>query len=338
MAVLSNSFPTLLDLAVMPENKDVADVVNLLAAHNPVLEDAPAFECNRGLHHETTVKTGLPSVTWGSLYQGIPAGKGNMQTVKDTTGFVNSAAEVDTRYVDIFEKAEDKASARMDMAMDHLEAMAQEAATAIFYHDSAVDPKKPMGLAPRFSSLSAENASQVINGGGAGSDNTSIWLITWDKSSCHLIYPKSHKAGVERKDRGIIPATDSNGDRYMVYREEFSWHFGLTVRNWQYICRIANIDISDLNVAATGASANIINLMTEAYYAHKGRRSSKGKTYFYMNTTLVKYLDYQARLNTNQNLFLTFDKVGVNAKEVLHFRGIPIRECDAILNSEAKVV
>ncbi len=132
MAILSNKYPTLLDLAAMPENKDVSEVINLLAAHNPILEDAPAFECNRGLSHETTVKTGLPAVTWGALYQGIPAGKGNMQTVKDVTGFVNSAAEVDTRFVDIFEKAEEKASSRMDMAADHLEAMGQEVATAIF--------------------------------------------------------------------------------------------------------------------------------------------------------------------------------------------------------------
>jgi hypothetical protein len=337
MALLNNLYPTLLDLALMPENKDVSEIVNLLTAQNPILEDAAAYECNRGLSHETTVKTGLPTVTWGKLYKGIPAGKGNMQTIKDTTGFVNSAAEVDERMVDIFEKAEDKASCRMEMANDHLEAMAQEAAKAIFYHDSSIDAAKPMGLSPRFNSLSAENSSQIIPGGGVGNDNTSIWMITWDKRSCHLIYPKGHKAGVERKDRGLIPITDANGDRYMVYREEFAWHFGLTVRNWQYISRVANIDVSDLVVdAATGA--NVINLLTEAYYAHKGRRTSMGKTFIYMNTTLVKFLDYQARLNQNQNLFLTFDKVGVNAKEVLHFRGIPIRECDAILNSEDAVV
>jgi hypothetical protein len=337
MALLNAQYPTLLDLAVMPENKDVADVVNLLAAQNPILEDAPAFECNRGLSHETTVKTGLPEVTWGRLYKGIPAGKGNMQTVKDTTGFVNSAAEVDTRYVDIFEKAEEKASVRMEMASDHLEALAQEMATAIIYHDSSVDPSKPMGLAPRFNSLNAENSSQIIDGGGTGNDNTSIWLITWDKRSCHLIYPKGHKAGIERKDRGIIPATDASGDRFMVYREEFSWHFGLTVRNWQYLTRACNIDVSDLQInASTGA--NIVNLLTEMYYAHKGRRSSMGKTFIYMNTTLVKFLDYQARLEQGTNLFLTFDKYGPNAKEVLMFRGIPIRECDAILNSEDAVV
>lgn len=337
MAILTNKYPSLLDLAVMPENKDVSEIVNLMVQQNPILEDAAVFPANMGTSHKTTVKTGLPAVTWGRLYVGIPAGKGNMQSVVDTMGFVNSAAEVDERFVDIFEKAEDKASVRLDMANDHLEALAQEAATAMFYHNSAVDPAKPMGLAPRFNSLSAENGKQIIDAGGSGNDLTSIWMITWGKNTVHLIYPKAHKAGVQRKDRGVIPKQDSNGDTYHVYREEFAWHFGLVVRNWQYVSRVANIDTGDLTInAATGA--NIINLMTEMYYAHKGRRTSVGKTFIYANTTIVKYLDYQARLAQNQNLFLTFDKVGVNAKEVVHFRGVPLRETDAILNTEEEVV
>lgn len=207
----------------------------------------------------------------------------------------------------------------------------------MFYHDSSLDPAKPMGLAPRFNLKSAENGSQIVDAGGTGADNTSIWLISWGKNSVHLIYPKGHKVGIQRKDRGLIPRQDAAGDTYMVYREEFTWHFGLTLRNWQYVVRICNIDISDLTVnAATGA--NLINLMTEAYYKHKGRRTSQGKTYWYMNTVILKYLDYQARLNTNQNLMLTFDKVGANGKEVLNFRAIGIRECDAILNSESRVL
>jgi hypothetical protein len=337
MALLDARFPTLLDLAQMPENKDAADVINLLAAQNPILEDAPAFECNRGLFHETTVRTGLPAVAWGALYAGIPSSKGTKQTVKDTTGFVNSAAEVDCRLVDILEKAEDKASVRMDQAEEHLEAMAQEAATAIIYHNSAVDARLPMGLAPRFNSLSAENGSQIVDAGGSGNDNTSIWMVTWDKSSCHLIYPKGHMAGVQRINVGKIPKQDALGNTFMIYREEFAWHFGVTVRNWQYIARVANIDVSDLEIdASTGA--DIINLMTEMYYRHKGRRTSKGKTCIYMNTTIVKFLDYQARNAKDKNLFLTFGEYGPNAKEVLHFRGIPIRESDAILNSEDQVV
>jgi hypothetical protein len=337
MAILSNKYPTLLDLALSPDAGSSGDVINMMIQSNPILEDAMALPSNHGTFHETTVKTGLPSVTWGKLYKGIPASKGTMQTVKDTMGFVNSAAEVDTRYVDIFEKAEDKASARADMAQDHLEAMAQEAATAIFYHDSAINPDRPTGFAPRFNSLAAENGKQIIDGGGSGAGLTSVWMITWDRSASHLIYPKKHHAGLERKDRGEINKTDANGDTYFVYREEFVWHFGLSVRNWQYVSRIANID-TDLLTTNAATGPNIVNLLTEAYYAHKGRRMSKGKTFIYMNTALVKYLDYQARLAPNQNLFLTFDKVGVNAKEVLHFRGIPLRETDALLSSEDQVV
>lgn len=337
MAALDNNYPTLFDLAAMPANKDMADVINLLAKLNPVLEDAPYFECNKGTFHETTVKTGLPSVTWSKLYKGVPATKGTMQTVKDTTGRVESAAEVDERYVDIYETAAEKASVRLDMANDHLEALAQEKATAFFYHDSSADASKPMGLSPRFSSLSAENGKQIIDGGGSGSDNTSIWLITFGKQGVHFIYPKGSKAGVERKERGRIPKADSDGNTYFVYREDFAMNFGVTVRNWQYVARVANIDVSDLTIDAS-SGAKVVNLMTEAYYVHKGRRVAMGKTFWYMNTTLVKYLDYQSRLQAGQNVLFTWAQVGANAKEVLHFRGYPIRESDAIHNGEERVV
>lgn len=337
MATLNSSFVTMLDLAQMPDNKDVAGVINLLAAHNPMVEDALALPCNKGTFHETTVLTGLPEVTWGAMYQGIPSTKGTRQSVRDTTGFVESASQVDSRIVDIYEDAEEKASVLLEEASSHLEAMAQEYATALIYHDTRIDPKKPMGLAPRFSSLSAENGTQIVDGGGSGAGLTSMWMVTWDKSGSHIIFPKGHKAGIDRVSRGLIPVADANGDIYMAHREEFRAHFGLSVRNWQYVSRGANIDVDDLEIdASTGA--NLDDILTEMYYKHKGRRVSMGKTCMYMNTTLVKFLDYQTRLTPNRNLFLAFDKYGPNAKEILHYRGVPIRESDAILSNEDEVV
>lgn len=337
MALLTASDPTLLDIANMPENKDVSEMINLMAQFNPILVDAPAYPCNKGTYHLTTVRTGLPSPTWGKLYKGVPSTKGTRQSVKDTTGFLESAAEVETRLVDDVESSMDKASIRFEEAQGHMEALAQEAATAIMYHDSDVDPEKPMGFAPRFNSLSAENGSHIIDGGGTGSDNTSIWMITWDKKACHLIYPKAGKAGIERKDRGIIPKLDSNSDTYFVYREDFKWHLGLSVRDWRYVVRIANIDVSDLKEDAS-SGADLVELMTQMYYKHYGRRVNMGKTIIYANTTIVKFLDFQVRNATNKNLFLTLDKTGPNASEVLKFRGIPIHEMDVILSSEARVV
>lgn len=337
MPALTASDPTLLDVANMPENSEVKDIIDLMAQFNPIMQDALALPCNKGTYHLTTVRTGLPTPAWGALYQGVPSTKGTRQQVKDTTGFLESASEVDTRLVDDVEGSMEKASIRFEEAQGHLEALAQEAASAVFYHDSNVDPKKPMGLSPRFNDLSAENASQIIDGGGTGSDNTSIWMITWDRKASHLIYPKNGKAGIERKDRGEVPVLDASNNRYFVYREDFKWHLGLSVRDWRYISCVRNIDVSELsNDAASGA--DIVDLMTEMYYAHYGRKVNTGKTFIYMNTTLVKFLDYQVRNATNKNLFLTLDKTGPNASEVLKFRGIPIRECDAILETEDRVV
>ena len=265
MATLDNKVLTLLDLAQMPGNGQAKDVINLLAQHNPMLQDAPAIQMNMGVHHETRVLTGLPTPLWGRIYKGIPSDKATRQMVKDTAGFLEAASEVDQRIVDVFEKAEDKANIRMEEADAHLEGMAQEAATALFYHDTATDPERPLGFAPRFSSLSAENGGQIIDGGGVGADNTSMWMINWDAKSSHIIYPKGSQAGIKRVDRGLVPKLDANGDTYFNYREEFAWHLGLSVRDWRYVSRGANIDISDLSTDAT-TGANILDVLTEMYY------------------------------------------------------------------------
>jgi len=335
MAILSTGRVTLLDVAKMPNAKDVADVINLLVQYNPILMDAPALECNDGTKHKTTMLTGLPSVIWGALYQGVQASKASRQQVEDTTGFMESASEVDTRMVDFIEDAKEKASIMLQEADPHLEALAQEASSAIFYHDSRIDPKKPMGFAPRFSDTSAQNGSQIVLGGGAGADNTSMWMITWDRSTNHLIYPKGSAGGIERKTRMDIPTQDGDGNTFFVHREDFKQHLGISNRDWRYVCRGANIDVSDLSEdASTGA--DIISVLTQMYYKHEGRRAKKGSTYVYVNPTIMEYLDYQAR-NVPTNLQLQFSETGVNASEVLKYRGMGIRECDALLNSESVV-
>lgn len=336
MATLSKNNPTLADIAQMPEAKDNAEVINLLSISTPELTDAVVLPCNKGLFHETTVLVGLPSAVWGRMYKGIPTSKSARQTVKDTTGFLTAASEIDTRLIDDIQDALEKANIREDEAKNHMESMGQSAARSIWYSNQASDPDQITGFYPRFSDPTAENGKQLVNGGGVGSDNSSMWFVTWDKGTCHLIYPKKGQGGLQRKNRGMIPATDGVGATYFVYRDEFVWHLGLTIRDWRYVVRICNIDVSALTIDGA-AGANLINLMTEAYYRHYGRRVAKGRTYIYATTTLVKYLDFQAR-NTPKNLFLRFDETGVNASEVLKFRNIPIRETDALLDGTEAAV
>ncbi|GAH45226.1 unnamed protein product, partial [marine sediment metagenome] len=71
--------------------------------------------------------------------------------------------------------------------------MNSTAADAIFYSNALRTPEQMHGFAPRYNSLASPTgatSAQMINGGGSGTDNTSIWIITWGPQTCSLIYPK----------------------------------------------------------------------------------------------------------------------------------------------------
>jgi hypothetical protein len=125
--------------------------------------------------------------------------------------------------------------------------MNQTMAQTLFYGNTAVNPERFMGLAPRFSAISgADNAQNIIDAGGTGSDNTSVWLVVWGTNTVFGIYPKGSKAGLFHEDLGLIDAFDANNNRYRAYADRWQWKCGLHVKDWRYVVRICNIDVSDL--------------------------------------------------------------------------------------------
>ena len=334
MATVGATYLTLADLFKRKDpNHQIAQVIEMLREINPILEDAIVRECNNGTKHLTTVRTGLPDVTWRLLYQGVNPGKSTTRQVEDTTGMMEAWSEVDSKLVEL---SGDSAGLRLSEATAFVEAMNQEMATGMFYHDTRTTPEKFLGLAPRFSSLGAENGSQIVDAGGTGSDNTSIWFVVWGDTTCHLIYPKASQAGLMREDKGKTTKELSDGSMYDVHREKFSWSVGLSLRDWRYVSRVANIDSSDLTVdAATGA--NLFQNMITAYYKLRQRRVSGGRAAIYCNTRIKEFLHQQALAASGAASFLRL-KEAREGEEVMTFLGLPVRECDAILNTEARVV
>lgn len=115
-------------------------------------------------------------------------------------------AEVDKSLADLngntaeFRLSEDRA---------FIEAMNQQMAQTLFYGDSSVNPQQFMGLSSRYSSLSAGNAQNIIDAGGTGTDNTSIWLVVWGENTVHGIFPKGQKAGIQMEDKGQVTLEDA---------------------------------------------------------------------------------------------------------------------------------
>ena len=332
MATLGASFVDLIDVYKLQDGRgNFVPVIEMLMEMNPILDDAIAMECNKGTTHLHTVRTGLPTVTWGKLYQGIPNSKGRTAQVEDTTGFVEGLSTVDKRLLDL---STNEGAVRLSEAQAYLEAMSQEAATKIFYGNSASDPEEFMGLAPRFNSLSATNGNQIIDAGGTGADNTSIWFVTWGDNQCTLLYPKGTQAGVQREDMGEQRVLDASNNPYYAKEEKFTWHIGLAVKDWRYVARIANIDVSNMQAG----SVALYSFMRKAYYKLQNRRVAGGKLAIYCNRDVLEALDALATNAGASDNFVRLKPMEIEGKEVMTYRGIPIRETDAIVNTEAQVV
>jgi len=345
MATIGNFYPNLIDAykSGQGDERISGQVLEILSQQNPILDDAMAVECNSGTLHRHMIRTGLPEVAWGQLYQGVPQSKATMQQVDDTTGFLESRSEVDTRLLAL---ASDAARARLTESTPFLEAMNQEMARGLFYHDTATTPEKFKGLSARYaryytgarSGAPLNSASQVIDGGGRGNDNTSVWFVTWGDHATHLIYPKGTKAGVSMQDRGEETALDANGNKFYIKAATFEWHIGLAVKDWRYNARIANIDVNDL----LAGTVDLWELMRKAYYALQSRRinAQSSRIAIYANRDVIEVLDAQSTdraLTVGRENHTHLTSSFVEGAEVKHYRGIPIRETDALLNTESAV-
>jgi hypothetical protein len=331
MATLGNKFIDLIDIYKLQDGRGQFNpVIEMLMEMNPILMDAIAVECNKGTTHLHTVRSGLPGVTWGKLYQGIPNTKGKTAQVEDTTGFVEGLSTVDKRLLDL---STNEGAVRLSEAQAFIEAMSQEVSEKIFYGNTASDPEEFMGLAPRFNDKSAANGGQIIDAGGVGSDNTSIWFVTWGDNQTNLLYPKGTQAGVQRDDKGEQRVLDSNGNAFYAKEELFTWNIGLAVKDWRYVSRIANIDVSDMQAG----SVKLYDFMRQAFYRLQNRRVAGGNMSIYCNRDVMESLDALATNAGAADNFVRLTRKDVEGDEVLMYRGIPIRESDSLVNTEDQV-
>lgn len=334
---LSANYPTLLDFAKRSDSKgNVQDVVEILSQMSPVAKAGYVETCNDGSRHMTTLRTSIPSPTWVQYYDRITPTKSTTRQVTDTTGRMENMSSIDARVVD---KQKDAKKYRLQEAMGIIEGFAQELESTFFYGNTGTSPLEFLGLAPRMSSLSAENGRQIIDAGGTGSDNTSIFICTWGPRTGHLLVPEGKGSGVQREDKGR--QRDSNSSGVIYYDEEmFSQECGFAMVDWRYFVRVANIDVSNLT---TASAADLVDLLISAYYRLPSRRATTGfnmsgepvkiQPVIYCNATIKEYLDKQMLRQANG--YLTRQEF--MGEEVSSFRGFPILETDGIVNTESRV-
>jgi len=334
MATLSANNPTLLDLARRTDpDGQIAMVIEILNEVNEVLDDMTWLEGNLPTGHRTTIRSGLPTPTWRKLYQGVQPTKSTTVQVTDNVGMLEMYAEVDVALADL---ANNKAAFRLSEDRAFIEGMSQELATILFYGNEGTQPEAFTGLAPRFNDLSAENADNIIDTGGTGADNASIWLVVWGPNTCHGIVPKGSTAGLKVTDKGLVTIEDadgSNGGRMEAYRTHYRLDAGLTVRDWRFIVRICNIDKS-LLLPGHGTGDDLPDSMFQAMRMIPNLAG--GRPVFYMSRDVASMVARQVAVD-GASSFLTSESNAGDMRWTERFHGIPMRRVDALSANEARV-
>ena len=348
MATIGNSVLTLADMLKGRKGDGSFDseIVDLVVQENPMLDDVPFVEANDGTAHRTTIRTGIPKPTWVGFYEGVQPVKGSKAQVKDVCGKMKAKLEIDA---DLYDNgpATQKAQVIADELGGIAEGMNQEMAEALIYGKLADEPRAFNGLMKYYATIGANGANAanydrddaahyVFDGAKATSPSTSacrsILLVGWSPRTITGFYPQGAKsAGLERGEFKKVDVTDSKGGTYEAYRQYLTWTMGLSVKDFRYGGRIANIE-SDHMLDASGQPDYIelvSRLVTRVKNGGTVRRAlymaplvwEYLQTLFYRKTmgNAVKYADLEQR------------------KAVPTLFGIPVRVCDAMETNEAVV-
>lgn len=338
-----------MDLAnISDPSGKVTAVVEMLNETNEILTDMAWREGNLPTGDRTTIRTGLPRPTWRKLYGFVQPSKATTAQVDEQCGMLEAFAEVDCALADLngntaaFRLSEDRA---------HIEGMMQEMADTIFHGDGDGGASF-VGLSPRYSSLTGEqNSDHVLNGATAFSSTAatnsdvlnSVWLIVWGPNQIQGIVPKGSMAGLQTNDLGkkLIQGThdtSSNAEaspgRMMSYVTHYRWDAGISVRDWRYAVRIANVsvnDVTDLTSVAPG-HLTLPELMHQAIDTIPNM--SSGRAAFYLSRKALTAVRQSVSRLTSESV-LSYENVGGTMQTM--FAGIPLRRVDALAGDESIV-
>ena len=319
---------TLLDYKTRVDpDGNIGAIAEVLSQQNSILEDIPWVQGNLETGHRTTIRTGLPTIYFRQINQGVPPSKSTTTQVDEGVAMMEARGQIDR---DLAMLNGNTAAFRASENAPFLESMAQTFASKFFYGNVGTAPEEFTGMATRYSDdTTAAIKENIVDGGGTGSDNTSIWLIGWGENSVHGIYPKGSTMGIQHEDLGLQDAFDSSNNRFRAYMDWYQWKCGVVVRDWRYAVRIANIDVSNL-VAETSA-ADILELMAVA--VDKLPSTAGIRPVFYANRVVSTMLRIQTM--NRPNVYLTVG--GEEGRKKTSFDGIPIKIVDQLLRTESTV-
>ncbi len=318
MSLLQGNQLTITELAKRVSDKGVATMAEVLNETNDFLGVAPFIKANQKTGHVGTVRQSLPSGAWRKLNSGVDQERSDSKEVTESIGMLEGYSDIDVKLARLSGNV-NAFRAQEDMAF--VEGMGQTFASTFIYGNTDTDPEQFDGLAPRLNDLSYGN---VIGSGGTGNDLSSLYIVQWGINKAHFIYPEGSVAGMYYKNKGQMYTKDANNKDYEIFRNHFHLDVGLFVHDDRCIIRIANIE--------TSGSTNIFDpeLLIQALrlLPNKGIGAE-----IYGNRTILGQMDLDIINKAN----VQYSPGNPYGRPPESWRGFPVKQVDAILNTESAV-
>ena len=344
----TGQWPTIIDLASRSVYGKQVPIAEMLSQANEFYDDVPFQESNEMTGHEFAFRTSIPAGAWRQINQGVPYAKSTTAKARVGVGALEDYSQVDRL---LAERSGDIMQFRENEDVAFLEGMSQTITQTAFYGNTAATPAEFMGLSTFYNTVTlatAADAANVIDGGGVGNANTSLWLLGLGPRTIYGVTPRGSGAGLVMEDKGdTVPGFDSLGNRFEAYTSWFRQQMGLVPEDWRYGVRICNLDTTAAGLAGSSAP-DLFALMAKAAYLPPTlgkRQSGITKTdapteptagvrfVWYCNRTTRHWMDVQAMRDRNVLLELT-EYAGVVTDT---WRGLPVRVVDQIINTEGNV-
>lgn len=311
-----NDYHTLVELAKRTDpNGNSAELINILAERNPMLEEAHWERANDLNSHEFTQVIELPKGEFGRINKGIAYSAGRTKQVVEPICEIAEAYCVDDR---LLKKAPSPQEYLAQEAALHVEGMGQTAHATLLYGNRGTNPDAINGFMTRYNSLSMTDS--VTNNGGSGADVASILVVNWGRDSAYLAYPREFGDFLVEKgpsDQWIQPAA---GTGYWGKVITWSINMGLCIANPKNVQRICNIE--------TTGSSNIFS--DDKLITALNKMDKTDNAVIYVNKAI--YTQMQIAFKNRANVNFTMQEAW--GRPIMHFMGIPVKKCDQMLSTE----
>lgn len=299
--------------------------------------DAVAIECNSGVYHEGEVLVTNSTASEYSFGEGTAATKDGYALVTEGTCQVESKAQMDVR---LMEKYGSAAAGRYQrLEQNKFKVMMELGADRLFNGSKSSDPRQITGIFNR-ADYSALGTGYVFdNAGGnasATANKTSIVIIQWGESKCHLIVPRQITNGktVMRKFTPEVQVADAAGNTYPAQQTRFNMYFGLFIHDPRCVVRVVNI--STTNIDGVNDCSFDEDVLVEAYMSMPN--NGEGAVIYApqaIRTQMIKRAN--SKPNSQFRIENGMDTAFPIPGKILTFMGVPVKREDKISTTGARI-